>query len=197
MSLFLYGASGHGKVIKEILESQGRRVAGFVDDNPEIEEQAGLPVLHTMKNVNEVIVSIGANDIRKNVVEKIKCKIASPAIHSKAILSPTVKIGEGSVVMAGAVINADTTVGRHCIVNTGASIDHDCAIYDFVHISPHVTLCGQVTVGGCSWIGAGTVVIQGKTIGKNCIIGAGSVIICDIPDNSLAYGNPCKVIKKM
>lgn len=195
--MYLYGASGHGKVIKDILESQGRKVAGFVDDNIAINELSGLPVKHSMEGVDEIIVSIGIDRTRKTVVEKLICKFADAAIHNTAVLSPSARVDEGSVVMAGAIINADVHVGKHCIVNTGASIDHECQIGDYVHISPHTTLCGNVIVGEGTWVGAGSTVIPGVKIGQWCQIGAGSVVLRDIPDGCLAYGNPCRVIKQI
>ena len=88
-------------------------------------------------------------------------------------------------------------VGRHCIINTGASVDHECVIEDYVHISPHSTLCGNVSVGAGSWIGAGTTVIPGVKIGKWSVIGAGSVVTKDIPDRVLAVGNRCEIIKSI
>lgn len=195
--MYLYGASGHGKVIKDILESQGKAVSGFIDDNVGINEHSGLTVKHSLEGVDEVIVSIGINQTRKKVAEKLNCKVADAAIHTKAVVSPSVKIGVGSVVMAGATINADTHIGKHCIVNTGASIDHECQINDYAHVSPHATLCGNVTVGEGTWIGAGSTVIPGVNIGRWCQIGAGSVVLNDIPDGSLAYGNPCRIIRKI
>lgn len=193
--MYLYGASGHGKVIKEILESQGKAVDGFVDDDPSVNGLAGLPVKHSMEGVDEVIVSIGINQTRKKVVERLYCRISEAAVHAQAVVSPTAEVGEGSVVMAGAIINAEARIGRHCIVNTGASIDHECRIGDYAHISPHATLCGNVTVGEGTWVGAGSTVIPGIKIGKWCQIGAGSVVVKDIPDGCLAYGNPCRVVK--
>ena len=80
-------------------------------------------------------------------------------------------------------------------MNTGASIDHECILGDYVHVSPHATLCGDVQVGEGSWIGAGAVVIPGVRIGKWCVIGAGSVVLHDVPDGVVAVGNPCKIVK--
>lgn len=193
--MYLYGASGHGKVIREIIESLGRTVDGFVDDNPERKELSGLPVRHTTEGVDEVIVSIGVNAARKKVADRLKCRIAPPAIHPKAVVSRTATIGEGTVIMAGAVVNAGASVGKHSIVNTGASIDHECEIGDFVHIAPHATLCGLITVGEGTLIGAGTAIITGVKIGRWCVIGAGSVVVKDIPDGCMAFGNPCRVVR--
>ena len=195
--MFLYGASGHGKVIRDILEAQGRKVDGFIDDDLSIDELSGLPVLHSAENADEMIVSIGVNLTRKKVVEKLNVKIAEAAIHPSAIISKTVEIGMGSVVMAGTAINADSKIGKHCIINTGATVDHECQIGDYAHIAPGVNLCGKVYVGEGSLIGVGSSVIPCINIGKWCIIGSGSVVVSDIPDGYLAYGNPCKLIKKL
>ena len=99
--------------------------------------------------------------------------------------------------MQGAIVQSDVCIGSHCIINTGASVDHECLIADYVHISPHCTLCGNVQVGEGTWIGAGSVVIPGVKIGKWSIIGAGSVVTKDIPDGVLAVGNRCKIIKNI
>ncbi len=192
--MFLYGASGHAKVIIDILKASGIQVDGLVDDNPQITQLQGYPVLHKCLGLSPFIISIGANNIRKMIAEKLQTEFGT-AIHPSAILSPTAKINEGSVVMQGAVIQADVAIGKHCIINTGASVDHECVIEDYVHISPHATLCGNVHIGEGSWIGAGTTIIPGVKVGKWCIVGAGSVVTKDIPDRVLAVGNRCKVIK--
>jgi sugar O-acyltransferase (sialic acid O-acetyltransferase NeuD family) len=195
--MYLYGASGHGKVIKEILESRNKKADGFIDDNPNVNELAGLPVLHSADEADEVVISIGVNRIRKKVAEKLNCKIANATIHRTAIVSDTSVLREGTVVMGGAIINADAQIGKHCIINTGASIDHECLLGDYVHVSPHATLCGNVTVGEGAWIGAGAIVIQGVKIGRWSMIGAGTVVTKDIPDGWLAVGNKCRLIKKI
>jgi len=192
--MYLYGASGHAKVIIDILLSQGIQITGLYDDNESIETLLGYPVFHKTDISSPLIVSIGDNKIRKIISQKINVEFAT-AIHSSAIVSNFSKIDEGSVVMQGAIMQANTIVGKHCIINTGASVDHDCVIEDYVHISPHATLCGNVSVGEGTWIGAGTVIIPGVKIGKWCTIGAGSVVTKDIPDNALAVGNRCKIIK--
>jgi acetyltransferase EpsM len=86
-------------------------------------------------------------------------------------------------------------IGKHCIINTNSSVDHDCIIEDFVHLSPNVALAGAVLVGEGTHIGIGACIIQGIKIGKWCTIGAGSVIIRDIPDGSTVVGNPGRIIK--
>lgn len=200
-NVYLFGASGHGKVIKDILNANGVKVEAFVDDNLSVNECAGRKVLHDAKGLSPIIVSIGVNRIRKIVVERLLADANiigstlkfTTAIHPSAVISPTAKIGEGTVVMAGAVINADAVIGKHCIVNTGATVDHDCVIGDYCHIAPGAHVSGGTHIGEGTWIGVGACVIQGINIGKDCMIGAGSVVVKDIPDGVTAYGNPCRV----
>lgn len=192
--MYLYGASGHAKVIIDIIKSQGDVVEGLVDDNPNLTELSGIPVLHDAAELSPFIVSIGNCKVRKMIAERLNCEFAM-AIHPTAIISPTAIVGEGTVVMQGAIIQTEVKIGKHCIINTKASIDHECLIGDYVHIAPGCTISGDVYIGEGTWVGVGSTIIQGVRIGKNCIIGAGSVIVKDIPDNSKAYGVPCKVIE--
>lgn len=200
-NVYLFGASGHGKVIKDILNANGIKVEAFVDDNLQVEECAGRKVLHDAKGLSPMIVSIGVNRIRRMVADRLVAKADADghplefatAIHPSAIISPSAKIGEGTVVMAGAVINADAVIGKHCIVNTGATVDHDSVIGDYCHIAPGANISGGTHIGEGTWIGVGACVIQCLNIGKDCMIGAGSVVVKDIPDGVTAYGNPCRV----
>lgn len=195
--MYLFGASGHGKVIKEILNANGVKVEAFVDDNAKVNECGGCPVLHDATGLSPMIVSIGVNRIRKMIVKRLKTNYPAiefmSAIHPSAVISPSAKIGEGTVVMAGAVINADAVIGNHCIVNTGATVDHDCVIEDYCHVAPGVHISGGTHVGEGTWIGVGSSVIQCLSIGKNCMIGAGSVVVKNVPNNVTAFGNPAKV----
>lgn len=193
--MILYGASGHARVIIDILNSQGVSPDFIVDDNSDITSLLDIEVRANTGKYDKAIITIGKNEIRKLISEKIEVGKYLTAIHSSAIVSKYATIGEGSVVMQGAIIQSGVRIGKHCILNTSATIDHECVIGDFTHISPNATLCGNVEVGEGSWIGAGSVVIQGVKIGKWSIIGAGSVVIDDIPDNVVAFGNKCKIIK--
>lgn len=193
----LFGASGHAKVIMDIIEAQGDSVGCLYDDAPHCAEIHGKLVRKASDAMVEgpLIISIGSNKVRRLISERYKLNYAT-AIHPGAIVSPSATLNEGTVVMQGAIVQADAQIGKHCIINTGASVDHECQIGDFVHISPHATLCGNVHVGEGSWIGAGATIIPGIKIGRWCIIGVGSVVIRDIPDRVTAYGNPCKIKTK-
>lgn len=193
---YLYGASGHAKVVLDIVRKAYVDVPCLIDDNPNVNELAGLPVVHSAKGLSPLIVTIGDCQRRRKVVGKLGKREYLTVIHPDAIIADSAKMGSGTVVMAGAILNPFVGVGNHCIINTGASLDHDVQVGDFVHVAPHCTLCGEVKVGEGTWIGAGTTVIQGIHIGKDCFIGAGSVVVKDIPDGCLCYGNPARVIRK-
>lgn len=194
--MYLYGASGHAKVIIDILEANQIKIEGLIDDNPEVNELLGYPVFHQRNDLSPLIISIGNNGIRKKITENISAEFGT-AIHPSAIVSPKATVDVGSVVMQGAIIQACVNIGKHCIINTGASVDHECVIGDYVHISPHATLCGNVQVGEGSWVAAGAIVLPGVKIGKWSVIGAGSVVTKDIPDGVLAVGNRCRIIKEI
>ena len=198
--MYLYGASGHAKVIIDILKSQGVSIDGFIDDNIEINELMGYTVFHNRMDVSPLIISIGNNAIRKKIAESIENNIDVDfgfAVHTSSSISENATVGIGTVVMQGAIIQSCASIGKHCIINTGATVDHDCEIEDYVHISPNTTLCGDVHVGEGTQIGAGSVVIPGVRIGKWSLIAAGSVVTKDIPDYVLAAGNRCRVIKSL
>lgn len=194
---YLYGASGHAKVVMDIVRKAYYDAPCLIDDNPDENELAGVPVVHSAEGLSPIIVTIGDCQIRRKIVEKLGDREYLTVIHPSAVKSDSVKLGYGTVVMAGAILNPYAEIGNHCIVNTGAVVEHDCKIGDFVHIAPHSTICGATEVGEGTWIGAGTTVIQCVKIGKNCFIGAGSVVVKDIPDGCLCYGNPARVVKRI
>jgi len=192
--MYLYGASGHARVIVDMLSASGLKVDAMFDDDVSIKELMSIRVRHHWQGESPIVISIGNNVTRKQIAEKLNCEFFT-AIHPSAVVSPSARLGDGSVVMQGAIVQSGTSIGRHCIINTGASVDHECVIEDYVHVSPKATLCGNVHVGEGAWIGAAAVVIPGVKIGKWCTIGAGSVVVSDIPDGAIAYGNPCRVRK--
>lgn len=194
--VYLYGASGHAKVVMDIAKLASVDVACLIDDNPSVNSLVGLPVVHSADGLSPVIVTVGDCSKRREIVEKLGKRVFLTVVHPTAIKAESTELGSGTVVMAGAILNPYVTVGNHCIINTGAALDHNVKIGDFVHIAPHCTLCGEVEVGEGTWVGAGTTIIQGIHIGKNCYIGAGSVVVKDIPDGALCYGNPARVIRK-
>jgi sugar O-acyltransferase (sialic acid O-acetyltransferase NeuD family) len=192
--MILYGASGHAKVIADILSANGITISELFDDNDTVKSLQGISVVKPHKTDEQLIISIGNNAIRKKIAESNKYRFGV-AIHPSAIVSPSATIGEGTVVMQGAIIQADAVIGKHCIINTGATIDHECKIGDYVHISPNTSLCGNVIIGEGTWIGAGSTIIQGVEIGDWTTIGAGSTVIKNVESSVTAVGCPIRIIK--
>lgn len=194
----IFGASGHAKVIIDILLTNSFSIASILDDHPKVSFLFDIPVIHfkdfIIKDKDKLIIAIGDNLIRKKVVEKNNFKFYR-AIHPDATVSKFAAIAEGTVVMPKAVINAAATIGKHCIINSRSVVEHDCVLEDYVHISPNASLAGNVIVGEGSQIGIGASVIQGVKIGKWATVGAGTVILNDVPDYAVIVGNPGKIIK--
>lgn len=191
----LYGASGHAKVVIDILRANVEDVEYLYDDNSLIGSLYGKNVKKPYRVIGPLIITIGNNRLRHKIPDRCSAIYFSKAIHPSAIVSSSAQIGDGTVVMDGAVIEAEAVIGRHNIIKTCASVNQECCIGDFVDISPNATLCGNVSVGEGTWVGAGATVIPGIKIGRWCIIGAGAIVIKDIPDGATAVGNPCKISK--
>lgn len=192
--LVIIGASGHGKVIADIAARNGYEDIVFLDDDENVKECAGFPVIgktcEAVKMAGDKIVAIGNPKIRERIQEEVGGVIT--LIHPDAVISRRVEIGEGSVIMAGAVINSDVVIGNGCIINTGASVDHDCVLGDYVHVSVGSHLSGTVHVGERTWIGAGATVSNNVNICGDCMIGAGTVVIKNIDKPGTYVGVPAK-----
>ena len=197
--MYLFGASGHCKVIIDIIQKSNLDVIEYiVDDNPNKEEINAIKILetpnHQFLNGKSLIISIGNNEVRKKIANRFSANYLV-AIHPNSTLGFNVSIDEGTVIMAGAIINSDVSIGKHCIINSNAVVEHDCYLENFVHISPSASLAGDVFVGEGSHVGIGAVIIQGVKIGKWVTVGAGAVILKDVPDFAVIVGNPGKIIK--
>jgi sugar O-acyltransferase (sialic acid O-acetyltransferase NeuD family) len=197
--LSILGFGGHSKVVIDIAQNLGVNISGFYDDNPNTYSQMynGIKVLGPINSIvsGNAVIAIGNNKIRKNIVDQTLPINWKKLIHPSAIIAKDVEIGEGTVVMAGAIIQPGVIIGRHCIINTAASIDHDCIIQDYVHIAPGVAISGGVEVCEGTLIGVGTSIVPYVTIGKWATIGAGSAVISDLPDYSTAVGVPAMIKK--
>lgn len=197
--VLIIGAGGHAKVVADIVLRNGDSLIGFLDDS---DEKQGAVIFKDYKVIGMVsdaerfrdcyfIVAIGDNHSRAEIVEKLNVKFYT-AIHPDAILADTVRIGDGTVVMAGAVINPDTIIGKHCIINTSCSIDHDNKIGDYVHISPGAHLAGTVSVGEYSWICVGSTIVNNISVFDDIIIGAGATVLSDANESGIYVGTPAK-----
>jgi acetyltransferase EpsM len=193
--MYIFGASGHGKVIYSILKSQNKSINGFIDDDVLKNNFKNIKVYRKKELSSNIslIIAIGNNKIRKKISLLFFNFIN--IISENTIIDSSLKIGKGCLICDNATVNIDTIIGDHVIINTSAVIDHDCFLDDFVHISPNAAIAGGSQIGEGSHIGIGAVVIQGIKIGKWCKIGAGAVVINDIPDYCTAVGVPAKIIK--
>ena len=196
--VIIIGASGHARVIANIVRCSGNIVDGFLDDR-EDNQFPGLRVLGCVDDAVKIaqespatrfVIGTGKNETREKIANRLGELHYHTAIHPSAVIASDSTIGAGSVVMANAVINTGAVIGQHCIVNTAATVDHDCTIDDFVHLSPGVHLSGSVAIGRASWLGIGVVVSNNVNICGGGIIGAGAVVIKDIETAGTYVGVP-------
>ena len=194
--LIIIGASGHGKVIADIAVKLGYENIAFLDDNKAIKDCAGFPVVGKTDEAitmdGDKVVAIGNAAIRERISKNIK---TVSLIHPDASISRRVKIGEGTVVMAGAIINSDTVIGAGCIINTGASVDHDCVIDKYCHVAVGAHIAGTCHIGEKTWIGAGATVSNNIDICQETVIGAGTVVVKSIEKQGTYIGVPAEDIK--
>jgi len=206
--MVVFGAGGHAKVVLDVLECLGSyAVVGLLDASVEFHGTTrwGYKVLGgrdqfaalQKRGIKCLIVALGDNRQRQMVFEDAVKAGLEPitVIHPSAQVGSGVKIGPGTLLVAGTVVNIDAVIGENVIINTGATVDHDCSIGSHAHLSPGVHLAGNVTVGDFTHIGIGAVVLPNCTIGRGCVVGAGAVVLENVPDGVVVAGNPARVIR--
>ena len=195
--VILVGAGGHAKVIADIVLKSGDQLLGFLDDDPTKTFVLGYPVLGRIEEWEKFskeakfLLAIGNNHVREALAQRLQVDWYT-AIHPSAQIGMDVEIGEGTAVMANAVINPSARIGKHCIVNTAAVVEHDNRIEDFTHISVGAMLGGTVRVGKRNWIGIGAVVKHNISICNDCVVGAGGVVIRAVENAGTYVGVPVK-----
>ncbi len=202
--IIVVGAGGHAKVCIELLQAMGEQVIYCIGNENSPELCLGIPVLKgdaqlkslRAEGYKRLFIALGSNELRE---ERAAFAIGEGyqlinAISPQAIISPSVSLGSGIAVMAGAIINADTVIADLAIINTGATVDHDCYIGKGVHIAPQCTLAGKVNIGRQSFLGVGCKVIPEIVIGEKVTAGAGSVIIANINSGMTVVGAPARII---
>ena len=199
--VIIIGAGGHGKVIADIVVRAGDDLLGFLDDDQTKDSLAGFPVLGTVAEASRwqdafFVVAIGEPDIRERIVESMPWARWYTAIHSTAIVSQLeTTIGEGSMIMAGAIISPGVTVGRHCILNTGSIVEHNTVLEDYVRVSVAAKTGGDVFIGKSTWVGIGASVNNCISICPGCMLGAGAVVVKNVTEPGVYCGIPARKMK--
>ncbi|SMG17014.1 acetyltransferase [Dethiosulfovibrio salsuginis] len=199
--IYVLGAGGHGKVVISTIRAMGLEVEAVLDDDRSlwgsylsgVEVTGPIDSLRGKKNP-KAIIAIGINHIREKIATRLDEVEWISAIHPSAVIDGSVKIGPGTAIFAGAVVQPDSTVGNHVIINTGATVDHDCVLEDFVHIAPGCHLAGNVSLRRGAFMGIGSCAVPGTTVGPWTTVGAGGAVIADLPGNAVAVGVPAKEI---
>ena len=196
--LIVLGGSGHAAVVIDTAQAAGFDVQAVLDDDQRLHggRVVGVPVIGAIgvAQVGEdtgAVIAIGSNPGRAAVAERVSVPMAS-IIHPETITAPDLVVGEGTVVLAGAVVQARTAIGTHVIVNTGAIIDHDCTIGDFVHVAPGAIICGGVTIGEGAFVGAGATLTPGVSVETGATVGAGAVVLEQVAAGSTVVGVPAR-----
>jgi sugar O-acyltransferase (sialic acid O-acetyltransferase NeuD family) len=200
MEAYVLGAGGHAKVVIACLRDLGHKVVAAFDDSEDRwnHQVLGVPIVGPLERVEELprcptVIGIGENGVRRSIARRFQLDWLS-LVHPAASIDPTVRLGQGVVVIRGAAVQVDSCLGDHVIVNTAASVDHDCTIGDFAHLAPGVHLAGGVTVGEGSFMGTGAVAVPQVRIGAWTTVGAGGVVIHDLPAHVVAVGVPARFI---
>lgn len=206
--IVIIGAGGFGREVAWLIEDINKvnnewNIVGFVDDNKSIQgtEINGYKVVGDIDWLEKqevfVVNAIGDPVIKKKVMDKLDgSKNKYPVlIHPSVICSDRVSFGEGSIICAGNIITVNVEIGKHVIINLDCTIGHDANIGDYSTVLPSVNVSGFVKTEECVSVGTGSAVIQGVNIGRNAVVGAGAVVVKDLPANCTAVGSPAKPIK--
>ena len=206
--IVIIGAGGFGREVAWLIEDINKvnnewNIVGFVDDNKSIQgtQINGYKVVGDIDWLEKqevfVVNAIGDPIIKKKVMDKLDgSKNKYPVlIHPSVICSDRVSFGEGSIICAGNIITVNIEIGKHVIINLDCTIGHDANIGDYSTVLPSVNVSGFVKTEECVSVGTGSAVIQGVNIGRNTVVGAGAVVVKDLPANCTAVGSPAKPIK--
>lgn len=211
MNILLFGAGGHARVVLDTLLAEDRvHVVGIVDNQlppgatvmgtPVLGNDADLTHLADEHRIGGFVVGIGDNWRRAQLTQQIRQRFPhwQPVctVHPSAWVSPFARLGPGTVILPGAIVNAGAEIGDGCILNTQCSVDHDCRLAEFVSLAPHACLGGNVCVGAYSAVCLGAKVLHGRRIGSATVVGAGAVVVEDLPDQVVAYGVPARVVRR-
>jgi sugar O-acyltransferase (sialic acid O-acetyltransferase NeuD family) len=202
-SLIIIGAGGHAVSVASVAIAAGYAVQCFVDPGRDGTALLGFPVVAAIDAVGDapadVAIAVGDNAVRERLHGELIARYPQLhfplLVHPSATISFAATLGEGTVVMPGAIVGAAATVGRFCVVNTRASLDHDGVMQDFASLAPAAVTGGAVQIGRRSAVSIGATIKHGLRIGQDSVVGAHSYLHRDLPDNQVAYGVPAKIIR--
>ena len=205
--LIIWGATGQSIVLEEFL-SKDYSIDAIFDNNKKIKSPfKNIKIFYGTKGFSEwlkkkkgkyyFVVAIGgaSGKDRHNISNLLINNNLKPisAINKKTNIASNVNLGTGLQIMMGVTIGARSKIGNYVILNTSSSIDHECELKEGVHIGPGAKLGGSVFVDKYTQIGTGAIILPFLKIGKECVVGAGSVVTKNIPNFSIVYGNPARI----
>jgi len=198
--LLILGAGGHGRAVADLAQACGFTVAGFVDRTGRGGGILGgddeLEALVRRERADGALVGVGATALtrRAELWERLRSLgVGSPAlVHPRATTSPSCRIGEGTIVLAGSVLGAAVEIGENAVLYSGVLAEHDCRIGEHAYLSPGVILSGAVEVEAGAFLGAGAVVLPGLRIGKDAVVGAGAVVTREVSAGQTVMGSPAR-----
>ena len=211
-NIVVFGAGNTARVVIEVIEAEGKyNISGLIvaEKEKDGKKVAGNKIIGCDADLSDFlfrngatggIVAVGDNCLRKkiadNIIDLFPNFVFVSAVHPSAVISKSACIGDGSMIMAGVIINNNGRIGRHCLLNTNSSIDHDSIMEDYSSVAPGVVVGGCSSLGECSAVSLGAKVINGVRIGEHTVVGAGSTVLNDIPPYTIGYGTPCKAVRE-
>ena len=200
-ALAVFGAGGHGGVVKDVAELVGWETITFFDDNKINDAKSKAmnltgfdALIESRTEFEAAFVAIGDNKTRLSKIRdlmSLNVKVAI-LIHPSSVVSKTAQLKEGTLIGAGCVVQNDVSIGVGSIVNTNATVEHDVVIGDGVHISPSACVCGSAHISNLAWVGANAVVAPSVSIGSGVVIGAGAAVISNVDSDLVVVGVPAK-----
>lgn len=209
--LIIIGSGGFGREVAWLVERINAvkptwTILGFIDSDESLKgkEINGYTVLGKDEDVVKYpdayfVIAVGASRSREKIVDHVKA--INPDIKFGTVIDPSVEmsdlvtVGEGTIICAHNIITVNISIGNHVIINLDCTVGHDAILKDFVTVYPSANISGMTIIGHAVELGTGMQIIQGKRIGDYSIVGAGSVVVKDIPEKCTAVGSPAKPIK--